>query len=42
MTSATLFEKLQENETELARLEKHEIQVKDSKEIALKTRTKKS
>ncbi|CAI8600976.1 unnamed protein product [Vicia faba] len=35
MTSATLFGKLQEYETELARLKKHEIQVKDSKDIAL-------
>ena len=42
MTSATLFRKLQEYETELARLEKHEIQVKDSKDIDLKTRIQKS
>src|ERR1051325_8040026 len=40
MTSTTLFGKLQEYETELARLEKHEIQVKDSKDIALKARIK--
>ena len=40
MTSATLFGKLQEYETELARLEKNEIQVKDSKDIALNTRIK--
>ena len=40
MTSATLFGKLQEYETELARLEKHEIQVKDSKDMALNTRIK--
>lgn len=31
MTSATLFRKLQEHEIELERLEKHEIQVKDTK-----------
>ena len=42
MTSATLFGKLQEYEMELARLEKNEIQVKDSKDIALNTRIKKS
>ena len=42
MTSATLFRKLQEYEMELARLEKNEIQVKDSKDIALNTRIKKS
>src|SRR3954466_8716895 len=40
MTSATLFGKLQEYETELGRLETHEIQIKDSKDIALKTRVK--
>lgn len=40
MTSATLFIKLQEREIELERLEKHEIQVKYSKDIALKTRVK--
>src|SRR3954468_7738423 len=40
MTSATLFGKLQEYETKLGRLETHEIQLKDSKDIALKTRVK--
>ena len=40
MTTASLFGKLQEHELELERLEKHEIQVKDSKDIALKTRIK--
>ncbi|WJX73142.1 hypothetical protein P8452_56955 [Trifolium repens] len=36
MTSATLFGKLQEYETELGRLEKHENEEKKSKGIALK------
>ena len=36
MTSATLFGKLQEYETELGLLEKHEVQEKKSKSIALK------
>ena len=36
MTSATLFGKLQEYETELGRLEKHENQDKKFKSIALK------
>lgn len=36
MTSATLFEKLQEHEIELERSEKHEIQVKHSKDISFK------
>src|ERR1044072_1060075 len=40
MTSATLFGKLQGYETELAILEKHKIQVKYSKDIALNTRIK--
>ena len=40
MSSATLFGKLQEHEIELGRLEKHEIQVKDSKDIALKMKVK--
>ena len=40
MTTASLFGKLQEHELELERLEKHEIQVKDSKDIALKTKFK--
>ena len=35
MTSAILFEKLQEHEIELGRLEKHETQEKKSKSIAL-------
>ncbi|CAJ2660665.1 unnamed protein product [Trifolium pratense] len=40
MTSATLFGKLQEYETELRRLEKHENQEKKSKGIALKVDSK--
>src|SRR3954463_16618433 len=40
MTSATLFGKLQEYETKLGRLEKHENPVKDSKDIVLKTKFK--
>ena len=40
MTSATLLKKLQEYETKLSRLEKQEIQVKYSIEIALNTRIK--
>ena len=40
MTSATLFGKLQEYETELGRLEKHEKQEKKSKNIALKIDSK--
>lgn len=40
MTSATLFGKLQEYETELERLEKHEVQEKKSKSIALKAEPK--
>ena len=40
MTSATLFGKLQEYETELGRLEKHENQDKKSKSIALKVDSK--
>ncbi|WJX50352.1 hypothetical protein P8452_36670 [Trifolium repens] len=40
MTSATLFGKLQEYETELKRLEKHENQDKKSKGIALKINSK--
>ena len=40
MTSATLFGKLQEYETELGLLEKHEVQEKKSKSIALKVDSK--
>ena len=40
MTSATLFGKLQEYETELGRLEKHENLEKKSKNIALKIDSK--
>ncbi|KAK2357503.1 gag-protease polyprotein [Trifolium repens] len=40
MSSATLFGKLQEYETELGRLEKHENQDKKSKSIALKVDSK--
>ena len=40
MTSATLFGKLQEQETELGRLEKHENQEKKSNNIALKIDSK--
>ncbi|KAK2400748.1 gag-protease polyprotein [Trifolium repens] len=40
MSSATLFRKLQEYETELGRLEKHENQDKKSKSIALKVDSK--
>ena len=40
MTSTTLFGKLQEYETELGRLEKHENQEKKSKNIALKIDSK--
>ena len=40
MTSATLFRKLQEYETELGRLEKHENREKKSKNIALKIYSK--
>ena len=40
MTSATLFRKLQEYETKLGRLEKHENQDKKSKSIALKVDSK--
>ena len=36
MTSTTLFGKLQEYETELSKLEKHENLEKKSKNIALK------
>lgn len=39
-TSTKLFGKLQEHEIEHKILEKHEIQVKDSKYISLKTRVK--
>ncbi|KAK2450001.1 hypothetical protein QL285_009142 [Trifolium repens] len=42
MSSATLFEKLQEYETELGRLEKHENQDKKYKSIALKVVSKKN
>ena len=42
MTSATLFGKLQEYETELGRLEKHENHEKKSKGIALKVDSKES
>ncbi|KAK2454205.1 gag-protease polyprotein [Trifolium repens] len=42
MSSATLFGKLQEYETELGRLEKHENQDKKSKSIALKVDSKKN
>ena len=42
MTSATLFGKLQEYETELGRLEKHENHEKKSKGIALKIDSKES
>ena len=42
MTSATLFRKLQEYETELGRLEKHENHEKKSKGIALKVDSKES
>ncbi|XP_050918490.1 uncharacterized protein LOC127135908 [Lathyrus oleraceus] len=40
ITSASLFRKLQEHELELRRLEKHEIQEKKSKGIALKVDSK--
>ncbi|XP_050908720.1 uncharacterized protein LOC127122424 [Lathyrus oleraceus] len=40
MTSATLFGKLQEYETKLGLLEKHEVQEKKSKSIALKVDSK--
>ena len=40
ISSATLFGKLQEYETELGRLEKHENQYKKSKSIALKVDSK--
>lgn len=40
MTFAALFEKLQEHEIELEILEKHEVQVKNLKDIILKTRVK--
>ena len=40
MSSATLFGKLQEYETELGRLAKHENQEKKSKGIALKVESK--
>jgi hypothetical protein len=40
MTSVTLFGKLQEYETELGLLEKHEVQEKKSKSIALKVDSK--
>ncbi|KAK2353731.1 gag-protease polyprotein [Trifolium repens] len=40
MTSATLFGKLQEHEIELGRLEKHEVQEKKNKSLALKTKAR--
>lgn len=40
MTSATLFQKLQEHEIELRILEKHEIQKNKSKGITLKVDSK--
>lgn len=40
MTSSTLFGKLQEHDIRLERLEKHEDQEKNFKNIALKTRLK--
>jgi hypothetical protein len=40
MTSAALFGKLQEHEIELGRLEKHEVQEKKNKSLALKTKAR--
>ena len=40
MTSAALFGKLQEHEMELGRLEKHEVQEKKNKSIALRVESK--
>ncbi|CAJ2638078.1 unnamed protein product [Trifolium pratense] len=40
MTSATLFGKLQEHEIELGRLEKHEVQEKKYKSLALKSKAR--